>query len=420
MEKQAVNGLRRWADNFPKVAAAIISHPEKKVSNLKSMAWVPIDEQAGLDAVELIELPCAYGIFKHLMNYSRSKWVISLYIQRSRYLSFAIGGFFGDWGSLAALIASSKSRPFSVWTDRVESDVIYEEAIRNPNYLKKIKGVVYSYVVCLYERYVIKKATLGLFHGQDTYDAYGELIANKESVANVHLSVLDRISASGLQQKTSLLNENAYRAALVHDIHLSLSDRLAEANYLKKTEQLGRRKLRIGYAGRADLMKAPLDWVQVLHMLKLDGVEFEAEWIGDGQLLDEMKKMASSLGLGGQVTFHGFVGDREIVLNKIRSWDLLLFTHITKESPRILIEALVSATPIVGYETGYSRNLVAGFGEKYLVRMGDMKGLAEVLKRIDQDRGMLSRLMIDSYMSSATLNDVSVFKHRSDLIKKFL
>ena len=47
-------------------------------------------------------------------------------IEDADYLSFAIGGLFGDWGAVACFEAHRMKRPYAVWTDRVESRVMRE------------------------------------------------------------------------------------------------------------------------------------------------------------------------------------------------------------------------------------------------------------------------------------------------------
>ena len=52
---------------------------------------------------------------------------------------------------------------------------------------------------------------------------------------------------------------------------------------------------------------------------------------------------------------------------------VLVFCHTTPESPRNLVEALISGCPIVGYHSDFAAELV-GDGGGAFVTTGDVKG----------------------------------------------
>ncbi len=71
----------------------------------------------------------------------------------------------------------------------------------------------------------------------------------------------------------------------------------------------------------------------------------------------------------------GFVADRDRVIATIRDSDLMLFTHLEPESPRVLIEALMSACPIVGYDRPHPSDLISVHGGGILSPLGDWEAL---------------------------------------------
>ena len=58
-----------------------------------------------------------------------------------------------------------------------------------------------------------------------------------------------------------------------------------------------------------------------------------------------MRDEVGRLGLGDVIELTGFVADRDLVIQRLRESDVMLFAHIEPESPRVLIEALMSACP---------------------------------------------------------------------------
>ena len=104
----------------------------------------------------------------------------------------------------------------------------------------------------------------------------------------------------------------------------------------------------------------------------------------------------------------------------LRAAHVFLFCHKTPESPRCLIEALVSGCPIVGYEGGFARDLVAGHGGGLLVAGNDVAGLAAVLTRLAADRARLGELIANAAADGEPYTDTAVFRHRSELIRHYL
>ena len=140
----------------------------------------------------------------------------------------------------------------------------------------------------------------------------------------------------------------------MHDIHITRRDHISAGGAGRQAGGRPRERLRLAYVGRADPMKGPLDWIEVLERLAAAGVDFEATWLGDGADLAEMLRRVAAAGLGATgCALPGFAADRAAVFAALRAAHLFLFCHKTPESPRSLIEALVSGAPLVGYDSAY-------------------------------------------------------------------
>jgi len=237
------------------------------------------------------------------------------------------------------------------------------------------------------ERYLIRQCTVGLFHGAETYATYAPFARSAEIVHDIHLKKSDRIPADSLQAKID-------------------------------TAQTG--PLKICYVGRADSMKGPLDWIEVMRLLREADIQFEAHWLGDGEMLKTMKQEMSRLALENQVHFHGFVRDRQRVQEQLRSAHLFVFCHKTPESPRNLIEALSAATPIFGYDGAYARDLISAHHGGVLTPIHQPGELAAAIAGLAHDRTQLAELMERASKDSYPFNDESVFEHRCVLIRQYM
>ena len=348
LEDQARNGLRLWADNFDllTVMMPVTDGPMPK-------SWGPLELVGpALDRITIVPLPMAYRPDRFLRLLPSVRRQIRGLIAEADYVSFAIGGLFGDWGSVGCHEAWRMGRPYGVWTDRVESQVT-RRLVNEGNWRRRLQARLYHRPMAWLERRLIRRAHVGFFHGGETFDAYAPFSRNPQ---------------------------------LVHDIHLSKSDHISPAaleNKLQATANAG--PLKIVYVGRADAMKGPLDWLVVLEAVHRTGVEFEAEWLGDGNELDRMRARIAEKGLQDRISAPGFTSDRAAVLDALRAADLFLFCHKTPESPRCLIEALASGAPIVGYDGAFARDLISGNGGGVLAPLNDVATLARQVGDLARD-----------------------------------
>jgi len=382
LEDQACNGLRLWADHFDRLIVLI---PES--DRPAPPSWVPLDRVGpALERIEIVTLPEAWRPDRFLRALPAALPRIRDAIGRADLLGFAIGGLAGDWGSVAAWTAHRMGKPFYIWTDRVESEVVTRTLASLP-WRRRLKARAELPLMRWNERALIRRAALGLFHGRETYQTYAPWCRNSQ---------------------------------MVHDIHLDPGDRIAPEPLSVKRAGAGQGPLRIVYAGRAEAMKGPADWIAVLELLARQRIDFTATWLGDGPFRAEMAARVATGPLKGRVTLPGFVTDRGALLSALRGAHLLMFCHLTPESPRVLIEALASGTPLVGYGSAFPADLIAGHGGGTLVPVGERAALAGAVAELDRDRAALAALIDRAALDGAGFDGPSVFAHRADLIRTHL
>jgi glycosyltransferase involved in cell wall biosynthesis len=343
VERQACNGFRLWTKHFERI---IVVMPHGRGAAPSS--WRPVSQIGPtLERLEILTVPEAYRPDQFLRAYRAGRALWRAQIPRARYLAFTLGGLFGDWGAVGAMEARAQGRPFALWTDRVESEVVRRTAASNPKVHRRIRDRLTWRPMRALEHAMLRRADLGLFHGQETYDAYAPHCGG--------------------------------HSELVHDIHIARADHIPEAALKEKLRAAAHGPLRIAYVGRAAAMKGPDDWIDALIALDRRGVAFEATWLGDGPEHPAMLRRIAEAGLERKVSAPGFTDDPDAVLSLLRSAHVFLFCHKTPESPRNLIEALISAAPIVGYRGAYAADLISGHGGGVLVPNGDVAALADAL-----------------------------------------
>lgn len=380
LEDQACNGMRLWAENFAQVTAIM------PVSDAPAPAnWVPIEGIGpALDRIRLLPVPQAWTLGRFLRIRPAVRRLFRDEIERADYLSFAIGGLVGDWGAMACAEACRMGRPHAVWTDRVESEVTRMAALNASRLRRRLKARLIWRLMAALERRAVRRATLGLFHGQATFDHYAPFSRNPHLVHDVHVRAADLIPAEALAAKAARASRGG--------------------------------PLRLVYVGRADPMKGPLDWIEALEQAAQAGVDLQASWIGEGEQIEVLRARIAQGPLAAKVTAPGFLRDRTAVLAALRDADALLFCHRTPESPRVLIEALVSGAPLIGYDGPFQQALIAGTGAGALVPDGRPDLLAQELALMHRHRATLARMIEATASAAKGHDDETAFAHRSRII----
>jgi len=390
VEHQAHHGMRRWLDSFTHLSIAAPLIPEPLALQRPEISWLPASDLTTY--IDFCPLPWAYRPDLFLKCIPHVASILNNEIDKCHYLQFALGGLWGDWAAIAAILALKKQRTFSVHTDRVEHEVVLKVS-RELSRSRRLRAVAESAMMKALHKFIIKRCGLGLFHGMDTYEYYH----------------------AWMQQ-----NGKGDKAYCIHNIH---DEGLQETSVkpLPPTPPLFKEKkgLRILYTGRIEATKAPMQWLTVLNRLKEKNMAVDAVWAGDGNLRQEFMKKISDYKLEGIVTTPGFIKDRTMIAELYRSADIFLFTHITPESPRCLLEALRFGVPIIGYESAFARDLIAGNGGGFLVPNENTEILAEAVAELISNQKHLSRLKEQAFKDGARFTSKAVFEERSRLIKVY-
>jgi glycosyltransferase involved in cell wall biosynthesis len=386
VEAQAANGLDRWADNFSRVVVAAPVIPDAEVHSLAGFVWRDVEALEHRARIVCQPLPWAYTPGAFVREFASTRRLMAASIREANHLQFAIGGLVGDWAAVAALEAITQRRNYAIHTDRVEHQLIRKTAI-GASPLRRAKVAVEAPLMEIYHRHVIRHCSLGLWHGDDCYKAYAPWCRENH---------------------------------LVHDVHTKQTDLIDEQSLARKIDDIRTAKvLEVCYVGRLDPMKAPLEWLRAIATARDLGARLHATWYGEGALMDDAKAEASRLNLNEAVRFPGFVADRVELLANIRAAHALVFTHITPESPRNLLEALVSGTAILGYDNPYAVNLLDGRGGGQLVPIHDSQALGAIIADLARDSERLAEMTRQAAANGSRFTDTGVFAERSELVKRF-
>lgn len=111
---------------------------------------------------------------------------------------------------------------------------------------------------------------------------------------------------------------------------------------------------------------------------------------GNGNLIEEYKALARSLGIAEIIEFHGFIPDERIVeyYNKCNAFVLPSISSVQEGFGMVLLEAMACATPIISTDIVGVAEDVRRSGAGIIVPPRDEHAMAEALKIILSDNNL--------------------------------
>jgi glycosyltransferase involved in cell wall biosynthesis len=146
--------------------------------------------------------------------------------------------------------------------------------------------------------------------------------------------------------------------------------------------------------GRIDPEKNPLLLVEVLAELnRLEPGRFLLTWVGGGPLEGAVRARARKLGVEPFLDLRGWLPFGPEVLALYRAAHAFVHVSLTEGAPRVLVEALASATPIVATDVGGVAAALDDGGAALLVPPRDRDALVTAIRRLADEAELRARLV---------------------------
>jgi glycosyltransferase involved in cell wall biosynthesis len=385
IDQDFARSLKVYLDHFDSIAVACpVRRSDIKGSGLEQC--IPMaDLPWGPERFKFIPLPMAYEPVAFLKALPGIRRLLRAEIIAAEYLIVTPSGLIGDWPTIAIREAVKLGQPYTIEADGVHNSQMRDRHISHVAWKRFIKRNILFPLADRSQQYCLTHSSLAIFQGQDVFNAYADRCSNPHK--------------------------------LNHHVPVYAGDHITEVQLQAKLDSIARGEpLKICYAGRATDMKGPLDWVDTLGELAKSGVRFDATWLGDGPMLEQMQAMVAERNIPG-VTFAGFIAERQTVLDALKTAHVFLFCHKTLESARILGEALACGAPLVGFRTAYPADLVAEHGGGVFCDMGNVGALAEKVRELDRNRDDLATLVTKAARSGRDFDRDAALSKRATLVK---
>ncbi|WEV71206.1 glycosyltransferase [Lactobacillus sp. ESL0785] len=129
---------------------------------------------------------------------------------------------------------------------------------------------------------------------------------------------------------------------------------------------------------RAEKVKGQKLLLQALK--KLDNANVHLYLAGDGSQLAHLKELTQKLELGPQVTFQGFMTQKQLT-NLYRRMDLAVLTSYSESFPLVLLEASDNLLPLMSTAVGDIKMMIPDQDSGFVAQVGDLDSITAVLRQ---------------------------------------
>nr|ACN38342.1 glycosyltransferase [Micromonospora inyonensis] len=207
-------------------------------------------------------------------------------------------------------------------------------------------------------------------------------------------------AAAGLDRSAIVVNPDA--------VEITPATEAGTTAFAQRYGLTGRRPL-IGYIGRVAHEKG---WPDLLRLAELlDDLSPTFLVVGDGPQRERMEKEIAEIGRAHQFVVTGFLPHDQVPA-ALALVDTLVMPSIHEELGGSAIEAIMAGTPVAAYAVGGLRSTIGSACPDLLTEPGDVRGLAEVVRRVLADRDAVVARIHAAQTTTASTFDVAATRDR--------
>ena len=181
-------------------------------------------------------------------------------------------------------------------------------------------------------------------------------------------------------KKVIAVSEHTRQLALEHySVNVQVVHNGADVQHLSPSKIKVNTPPRLVFAGRFVPQKNPLAIVQILS--RLQDLDWECSLLGDGPLLENVKREIEKAGMVGRFNLPGWVTP-EVVLEHFSRSDILFMPSLSEGLPVVGVQALATGLAIIASDIGGFLDLVDNERNGRLIDAHDIPAFSEALREI--------------------------------------
>jgi glycosyltransferase involved in cell wall biosynthesis len=156
------------------------------------------------------------------------------------------------------------------------------------------------------------------------------------------------------------------------------------------------RPVKYVYCGRMVARKGCDHSIQIIAAAQQMGADVRLDFIGDGPDRQKLENLVRTLKAEKFVRFLGSMAYNDNLLRKLSSYDALLFTPLSEDTPRMIFDGYAAGLPLVAYDIPYVQERANEEGTTVLLPFKDVNGSAHIIKEINSNRNQLAALALSA------------------------
>ena len=169
--------------------------------------------------------------------------------------------------------------------------------------------------------------------------------------------------------------------------------------YFPRTEPPHNDRTAFLSVARFTRQKRLTDLISAADLVRQEGFDFNVIMIGEGPLENELKEMVASKNLTDNFEILPLVAQQKLG-EFYRACDVTLLVSENEGFGLVLVEAGLTGRPTIGARSGGIVDFIENEKTGLLIEPGDIKGLAQAMKRIITDRELCHRLGAGAYLKA--------------------
>lgn len=173
----------------------------------------------------------------------------------------------------------------------------------------------------------------------------------------------------------------------------------------------------IGALGRFVKKKGFAYLIESIKLIKESGHNIRLIIGGDGEEQERLKQLVNNLGLHKEISFAGWVNDKEAFFDQI---DIFCLPSISEPFGIILLEAIEHSKPVVATNSGGPQEIIRHKQDGFIANINSAKDLAKYLNILINDHKLASNMAKSAYNRLKTNYDIKmVAKQLSEIVSNF-
>ena len=173
----------------------------------------------------------------------------------------------------------------------------------------------------------------------------------------------------------------------------------------------------IHVSGINNLSKGHYELLHSILMLKKKGIFVKAKFVGGGTMLEYFQDLSIELRLNDQVTFTGYISDRNALTKIFIDSDILVLPSMSEGLPRVILEAMAAGLPCISTSVGGIPDILS---DNALVNANDIQALTNRIEEFISDPVLLAKESKRNFEIAKNYSHDNVQAKRNNFYKRLL